>query len=89
MTENYYRRLADEVIRRWTDERYKDLKSYDISMVWSGYILGNRKGLFVILKDGTPFNGYYFEVTCSESRFTLDVYNKCDQIIQVREPDEH
>ena len=88
MTENYFRRLSEEIIRQWMDYNHEELRAYDISMVWSGYILGNRKGLYAVLVGKRPFDGLYFEVTASDGQFTLDIYRKCDQVIQMRETDE-
>lgn len=57
---------------------YEDTTIYDLFIVWSCYILGNRKYLI-----GNKFSNHYFEVTYNFTTkdWYLDVYNKVDNIV--------
>ena len=81
IADNYFINTASELINVWCGSNCKDLSVYQISMVWSGYILGNRKALFIVLVNDRPYAGLYFEVTQSkDNTFCLDIYRKTDQI---------
>lgn len=81
LADNYYREIACELIQDWLKYNDEDLKDYVIAQVFYSYVLGSRKGTFIVLVGNRPYNNLYFEVTQSDdNRFCLDVYVKQDQV---------
>ena len=80
LMDNYFLGVSAELIQYWLRYNCENLKDYAIAQVFSSYILGNRKGTYVVLVNGKPYNNLYFEVTQSEDRFCLDVYSKIDRV---------
>lgn len=71
-----------QLVRHWIyDNLNKILASDDVFIVWSCYILGNRKYMI-----GITGSDHYFEVTYNKSKgeWYLDVYDKTDnQVIKL------
>lgn len=67
---------AIEIVRNYIEEKDYFPKS-DLFIVWSCYILGNRKYLIGMTK-----GNWYFEVTYNNSKqeWYLDVYIKRDNV---------
>ena len=77
---NYFLGVSTELIQDWLKYNDEDLKDYAIAQVFYSYVLGSRKGTFIVLVGNRPYRNLYFEVTQSEMKFCLDVYTKQDQV---------
>ena len=70
-----FEKAAKQELAKKLNEIYdEDFVPKDISMVWFGYILGNRKGLFI----DNGANNRYYEVTHNgeNDEMYIDVYMK-------------